>query len=554
MGADSARRSPSDTEQLHRTATKLAGVVAAFFAGAYLVKALLDGDANMALASIGPGLIAVLALGMVWTGRYRAHIALIVAVVTMTISFKLFGGEHSDPTFVALALVTAAGAVLMPSAWKWPYVTLGGFQLMTMKAYWDGLSVETIRTGVAGTILGVSIMIIFIRLRDSMIASNRRYQVLVERLPVPLIEQDWSHVRQWLAECRAKGVTDIEAYMDSHPGELVEVLRRIRVRGVNPAIAGLVGPDGLRRGLDSDNTYGITHESMAVFVRQEIVGMWDGTGPLPGDYVMRRTRGDQFWARLEAADITDESIPGVDRVIVATDVTELKNTQDALGQQLRSKDEFIAAVSHELRTPLTSVLGFAELMSAESENLSDAQLEMLGHLAHQANDMSHIVEDLLVAARAEVGTVVLDEGRVDLNPIIDQMVAELNAGFAVHHGADLTVFGDRIRVAQVLRNLMTNAHRYGGDDRSIHISQGVAEAIVEVKDNGPGIPIEDHERVFEPYVRAHNRPGMAASVGLGLTVSRQLAELMGGSVTYSRDGAFTVFRLALPLAAAGSVV
>ena len=479
-------------------------------------------------------------------------IVLVVAIVSTTASFALFGEYDSTPALIALALVTTSGALMMPPAWKWPYVVVGGVELFTMKMHFDGVSPESVWTGMAGGVIGVAMMVLLVRVRDGLIASNRRYQALVEHLPVPLIEQDWSQVRRWLAECRAAGVTDIVEHMDTHPEELTDVLRTIRVRGVNPAIVGLVGPDGLGLGIDRDTTYGITHESMAPFVLQEILGLWGGSGPLPGDYLMKRTRGDEFWARLEAADITDESIPGVDRVIVATDVTELKNTQAELGQQLRSKDEFIAAVSHELRTPLTSVLGFAELMSLESGDLSPGQLEMLEHLSSQANDMSHIVEDLLVAARAEVGSVVLELSEFTLTSILDQVLAEVSDDFEVHRDADLVVRGDRIRVAQILRNLMTNAHRYGGENKSIHVSQEGAAALIEVKDSGPGIPFEDHERVFEPYVRAHDRPGMAASVGLGLTVSRQLAELMSGSVIYLRDDGHTVFRVSLPLASVGS--
>ncbi|MCP3997157.1 MAG: ATP-binding protein, partial [bacterium] len=84
--------------------------------------------------------------------------------------------------------------------------------------------------------------------------------------------------------------------------------------------------------------------------------------------------------------------------------------------------------------------------------------------------------------------------------------------------------------------------------RSAHVGSDGGYAVVEVRDNGAGIPQKDHERIFEPYTRAHDRPGMTASVGLGLTVSRQLAELMEGTVVYSRESGLSVFRLKVPLA------
>jgi signal transduction histidine kinase len=84
------------------------------------------------------------------------------------------------------------------------------------------------------------------------------------------------------------------------------------------------------------------------------------------------------------------------------------------------------------------------------------------------------------------------------------------------------------------------------------VSGNGAYTVVEVRDNGAGIPPEEQERVFEPYTRAHDRPGMTASVGLGLAVSRQLAELMEGTIDYSREHNLSIFRLKVPLAGVNS--
>ena len=178
---------------------------------------------------------------------------------------------------------------------------------------------------------------------------------------------------------------------------------------------------------------------MAPYVRQEVIGIWEGTGPIADDYVMAHANGTEFWTRLEAAEIEEGSIPGVDRVIVATDVTELKKTQAELGEQLRSKDEFIAAVSHELRTPLTSVLGFAELMQQDVEELTTRQHEMLGQIATQAGEMAHIVEDLLVAARAEIGSIIINPEAFALTPAVERAVADVDSDFPIHAEGDLVV-------------------------------------------------------------------------------------------------------------------
>jgi signal transduction histidine kinase len=106
------------------------------------------------------------------------------------------------------------------------------------------------------------------------------------------------------------------------------------------------------------------------------------------------------------------------------------------------------------------------------------------------------------------------------------------------------------RLRQILRNLVTNAHRYGGETASIAVRRLGSAAVIEVSDDGDGIPAELVERVFEPYETAHRATRVAGSVGLGLTVSRELARLMGGDLTYHRTGSGTTFRLTL-LADAG---
>jgi len=106
---------------------------------------------------------------------------------------------------------------------------------------------------------------------------------------------------------------------------------------------------------------------------------------------------------------------------------------------------------------------------------------------------------------------------------------------------------DPIRFRQIVRNLVTNAIRYGGDEIQISMSRKGDRVAVCVADDGPGVPEEDRERIFEAYHRAHSSAGQPGSVGLGLTVSRTLAELMGGSLSYSKNGLST-FVLDLPMA------
>ncbi len=221
---------------------------------------------------------------------------------------------------------------------------------------------------------------------------------------------------------------------------------------------------------------------------------------------------------------------------------QLMRDKDAL---LADKDRFVASVSHELRTPLTAVVGLAHTL-AESGGSLDAteRREFVEILVEQSEEVASIVDDLLVAARAETGHLSLVIEEVDLADEVAS-IAPPNVDVEVEAGVD-SVLGDPIRVRQILRNLLSNAGRYGGPIVRIRVFRTNTGGAVAVEDNGEPIPSEHAGLIFTAYGRAHDRPGRTDSVGLGLTVSRQLARLMGGDVTYSRHGGWTVFLLTLP--------
>lgn len=250
----------------------------------------------------------------------------------------------------------------------------------------------------------------------------------------------------------------------------------------------------------------------------------------------------QFEARL---------VPlGADETLwLVRDITDLKRAQFRLEDLVRSKDEFLGSVSHELRTPLTTVVGFAtELRDHYEAFTKEERRQFVALIAEQAQDMANIVDDLLVAARADVGEVAIRAAAVD-------MLAEIGAVLEAWpqleirlraDGEPIVAMADPLRLRQILRNLVSNSIRYGRGDVEIRLDVGWDDVVVEIRDDGDGIPEEQWEQVFEPYHRAHRQAGQPASVGLGLTVSRMLARRMGGDLRYRHDGDQSVFRLSLP--------
>jgi len=241
----------------------------------------------------------------------------------------------------------------------------------------------------------------------------------------------------------------------------------------------------------------------------------------------------------------------ISSVIAAT--LERAESRERLEKLVSSKDEFIASISHEVRTPLTVAMGISHELQDRWPEIDDAERdELLRLVVDQTQDMSDLVEDLLVAARADIGKLPIHVEPIAVGPAITAAVSSVRTPNDVdievsEHNP--TCYADPVRFRQIIRNLLTNAFRYGGESVSIDIRHDDERIWIDVVDNGEGVAFEARETIFEAYERAHRSVGLPGSVGLGLTVSRRLARLMDGDLTYRYDDA-SVFTLELAVAPA----
>lgn len=223
---------------------------------------------------------------------------------------------------------------------------------------------------------------------------------------------------------------------------------------------------------------------------------------------------------------------------------------DHLTKLVDDKDQFIATVSHELRTPLTTVIGYAELLASEDTGFTpEDRHEMVGAIVREAGELDDLIQDLLVAARAADGNLVVTTVHVDLAAQIAQVLEALTPGVAVNVtvvGDSPSAAGDPMRVRQILRNLMMNAVKYGGPQITAELHNGDHDVTILVRDNGSGVAAEQQELMFAPYETLTSGRIVPGSMGLGLSVSRTLARLMGGDLTYRYEQGESLFELTLP--------
>jgi signal transduction histidine kinase len=207
----------------------------------------------------------------------------------------------------------------------------------------------------------------------------------------------------------------------------------------------------------------------------------------------------------------------------------------------RIKDEFVAMVSHELRTPLTSIAGFADTLVASWRDLPPDEVdEFLGIISRQSVYLGDLVEDVLVIPRLEADRLRFHPELFDLGDLladVSKMVfptgGKKSAVVTLPDG--VRVRADRRRVQQVIRNLMENARKYGGDQVMVEGFVLGDQYLVVISDNGPGVPDEETQRVFDNFEQVSKGDSREATgIGLGLPIARRLARAMGGEVWYER--------------------
>lgn len=225
-----------------------------------------------------------------------------------------------------------------------------------------------------------------------------------------------------------------------------------------------------------------------------------------------------------------------------------------------AKSDFLSSMSHELRTPLNAMLGFAQLLHRDKkEPLSKRHMHRVEHILQSGEHLLRLIDEVLDLSRIEARGVSLSPEPVNAFTIIQQVWAAVapqaaEAGVELRLGTSRGVYpmvsADPTRLAQIVMNFATNAIKYNKRFGSVVFDVSaprVAFVRLLVSDTGCGIPKEKQPLIFQPFQRAGQELGAIEGTGIGLTISKRLAELMGGSVGFTSSGEGSVFWVELPV-------
>jgi signal transduction histidine kinase len=233
-----------------------------------------------------------------------------------------------------------------------------------------------------------------------------------------------------------------------------------------------------------------------------------------------------------------------------TDLREAEHAQRTLAEAAQeanhAKSQFLATMSHELRTPLNAIGGYAELLEMELHGtLTEEQRQDVTRIQKSQKHLLGLITDLLNFAKIETGHIELKDEIVSLEDAIvgvEVIVAPAIAAKKLRYrrersAASISCRGDRDKIGQVLLNLASNAVKFAPEGSEVTIEWSVTPVriLVDVIDNGPGIPREKQELIFQPFVQLKDHHRVSEGTGLGLAISRELARAMGGDVTVKSE-------------------
>lgn len=275
--------------------------------------------------------------------------------------------------------------------------------------------------------------------------------------------------------------------------------------------------------------------------------------------------GAAIWVNLTVSLVRDQAERPLFFVAVIEDISERRAAEDAVREADRQKDEFLAMLSHELRNPLAAIRSACMLLETiDSPDPLMSRIQSI--LGRQTSHMAHLLDELLDLARVTNGKLTIVPSVIDLREVTREVIADLDDGSpgpTLHSELPehpVWIFGDHVRLAQVVHNLLSNALKYTPSDGSVRLRLSIDDAdpqtaVLTVADTGVGLDQDFCRRLFEPFQQAQQDIARSAGgLGLGLALSKNIVELHRGSIRARSEGRGhgSVFEVRLPLASIGS--
>ena len=378
--------------------------------------------------------------------------------------------------------------------------------------------------------------------------SEQLYSSLFSKLPLGVLEQDWSRIKQGVDNLRSEGVEDLESYFHDNPETLRELVDTISITSANDALLKIYRAETVEAFIEMEEgsaewwderwaaLYASEITALAGFEKiscKEIEEVHLDGSKFEGRFITRVVEGDEeSWKRILTI-VEDVS----ERKQRETELVEAKlKAEDAS----KAKSAFLSTMSHEIRTPMNGILGMAKLL--EDTSLTDEQKDYLTVISRSGNSLLTIINDILDFSKLGSGKVDIEYIPYDLERVCHECL-ELVVSNAIDKNLEVIfdyppncprhIMGDPTRARQVLVNLLGNAVKFTKEGHVLLVVKwesrelGDDQLRIEIKDTGPGLKADSLEHIFSEFSQADlSTTRNYGGTGLGLAITKKLVDLM----------------------------
>jgi PAS domain S-box-containing protein len=332
-----------------------------------------------------------------------------------------------------------------------------------------------------------------------------------------------------------------------------------RLVDLNPAARALIGPA-------ADGAIG-KMLSEVLPEQKDLILRFRDVEETQAEIVVPLPEGDSRTLELRLSTLRDRRGMATGRLVVLRDITQAKlaerklaEARDQALEALRMRSRILAVVSHELRTPLGAILGYADMLRAGAQGpITETQMTVVNRMISNAVHLTDLVNDLLDEAQIEQGKITLHIAPIEPSKLMESVETAMGQRAREHGlrlvtvvapGAPEVIRTDLSRITQIVNNLVGNALKFTrqGDVTVTLLKVDEEHWGISVKDSGPGIAAENQKLIFEPFWQVdHPETREHKGVGLGLSIARQMTQLLGGEITLeSEPGKGTTFTVLFP--------
>lgn len=259
---------------------------------------------------------------------------------------------------------------------------------------------------------------------------------------------------------------------------------------------------------------------------------------------LKSTKDEWRWFLIKGVPITNEKNEIIQWLGTSTDVTDHMETEESLKAALKTRDNFLSIASHELKTPITSLLIQIQMFSRSIDKgdmgvyRPERVNKLIDMIGRQISRLTRLIDDMLDVSRIQSGKLKIEKEEFDLKELVEEILARLENNFmaagiplpTLHFSGNTKGYWDRLRIEQVVVNLLTNALRYGdGKPISVYLEGKDKEVTFKVIDQGRGIDAQFQEKIFNRFERAIEHKEVSG-LGLGLFISKQIVEEHAGKI------------------------